>query len=248
VFTLDTRDSLRAELLAAASVEPRISGGAITGSAAATCEDKWSDIDLAFGVADPKDMPHVIADSTERMYERYGALHHVDVSAGAWLYRVFLLANGLQVDLAFAPAAEFGALAPTFKLMFGEANKPKRGESRPIGDLIGWGWLYALHARSCIAREKVWQAEYMISALRDTALALACVRHGLPSVHGRGMDALPTAVTVEFAHALVRRLNHEELLRAFRIAVEGLLSEIEKADADLAGKLKKPLTELLEVT
>jgi hypothetical protein len=152
------------------------------------------------------------------------------------------------VDLAFAPATEFGALAPTFKLMFGEANKARQGEPRPIGDLIGWGWLYALHARSCIARHKLWQAEYMISALRDTALALACVRHGLSSVHGRGMDALPTEITREFAHALVTHLDREELLRAFRVAVEGLLSEIQNADADLAAKLKKPLTDLLEVT
>jgi hypothetical protein len=32
------------------------------------------------------------------------------------------------------------------------------------------GWLYALHARSSIARGRVWQAEYMISWV-DAGLA-----------------------------------------------------------------------------
>jgi hypothetical protein len=39
------------------------------------------------------------------------------------LYRVLLLDNTLQVDLAFWPATEFGAIAPTFRLLFGRANE-----------------------------------------------------------------------------------------------------------------------------
>jgi hypothetical protein len=46
--------------------------------------------------------------------------------------------------------------------------------------IIGMAWLYALHARSCIARRKLWQAEYMISGIRDNALALACLRTAFP--------------------------------------------------------------------
>jgi hypothetical protein len=40
----------------------------------------------------------------------------------------------------------------------------------------------------------VWQAEFMVSAMRDQVLALACLRHGLPAREGRGMDLLPAAV------------------------------------------------------
>ena len=48
-------------------------------------------------------------------------LHHLDVWSGRWDYRVFLLPSTLQVDLAFVPAEDFGARAPTFKLVFGTA-------------------------------------------------------------------------------------------------------------------------------
>ena len=66
----------------------------------------------------------MVADWTARMYAEHGAVHHLDVTSGATLYRVFLLASTLQVDLAFAPAAEFRAIAPTFRLLFGTAAEP----------------------------------------------------------------------------------------------------------------------------
>lgn len=114
--------------------------------------------------------------------------------------------------------------------------------------MIGFGWLYALHARVCIARGNVWQAEYMISGVRDHALALACLRHGLPAVHGRGMDLLPNGVTAAFEGSLVRELETVELSRAFRVAIEGLLVEIRNVDMVLAGRLAEALTILTKTS
>ena len=48
MFSPEEREGLRDDLLAAASLDRRISGGAITGSAALDNLDRWSDIDLAF--------------------------------------------------------------------------------------------------------------------------------------------------------------------------------------------------------
>jgi len=180
------------------------------------------------------------------MYHRHLALHHFDVSRGEWVYRVFLLASTLQVDLAFVPAADFRALAPTFRLMFGKANESRHVPPPPAGEIIGLAWLYALHARSSIARRKFWQAEYMIGGVRDNALALACIRHGLPAVHGRGMDLLPAEVAAQFEDSLVRQLDAAELSRAFGVVIHGLLSEIRKVDEELAGRLQGALTRLTE--
>jgi hypothetical protein len=110
--------------------------------------------------------------------------------------------------------------------------------------MIGLGWLYALHSRSCIERGKVWQAEYMISAVRDQALALATLRHGLPAAQGRGFDGLPNTVKSEFEGALVRSLDVDELRRAFRAAIHCLLLEVGRSDRGLAASLEGPLTEL----
>lgn len=178
------------------------------------------------------------------MYHQHLALHHLDVLSGPWVYRVFFLPSTLQVDLAFVPATEFRALAPTFRLMFGSANESRHVPPPPSNDSIGFGWLYAIHARNCIARGKPWQAEYMISGIRDSALALACIRHGLPSVHGRGMDLLPTGVAAQFDGSLVRQLDAAELLRAFRVVIHALLIEIRSVDEQLAERLRGALESL----
>ena len=248
MFTVEERTRLRSGLLEYAASDQRISGAAITGSAAAEREDRWSDIDLAFGVRDTVELSGVLSDWTAHMYGQHRALHHVDVSAGAWIYRVFLLESTLQVDLAFVPASEFRALAPTFRLVFGEANEPQHLPPSPAAAIIGFGWLYALHARVCIARGNVWQAEYMISGVRDHALALACLRHGVPAVHGRGMDLLPAGVTVPFEGSLVKQLDSVELSRAFRVAIECLHGEIRSIDEELAGRLAEALTTLTETS
>jgi hypothetical protein len=246
MFTPQERDRLRSSLLEYAGSDRRITGAAITGSVAAGLEDRWSDIDLAFGVATAAGLPNVLSDWTAHMYHRHLAVHHLDVTSGEWIYRVFLLPGALQVDLAFVPATEFRALAPTFQLMFGTANEPRHIPPPPAGDIVGLAWLYALHARSCIARGYLWQAEYMVSGVRDNALALACLRHGLSAVHGRGMDLLPGGVAAQFEDSLVRRLDTVELSRAFQVVLRGLLSEIRSTDEELAGRLQEVLTDLAE--
>ena len=248
LFTSEERARLRSNLLERAAYDTRLTGAAITGSAADGREDRWSDIDLAFGVADAAEVSNVLADWTAHMYEQHLAVHHCDVRAGAWIYRVFLLPGTLQVDLAFAPAAEFRALTPAFRLVSGKANEPRHAPPPACWEVIGLAWLYALHARSSIARGNLWQAEYMISGVRDHALALASVRHGLPAAHGRGIDRLPSEVRAGFEDALVRQLDPAELSRAFRAVVAGLLREVECADPALAARLEVPLRSLTEAS
>lgn len=175
------------------------------------------------------------------MYREHAAVHHTDVWSRSTIYRVFLLQSTLQVDIAFAPAEEFGALGPTFQLLFGEAvEQPQRGAPSPV-DVVGMAWLYALHARSSTARGRAWQAEYMISGVRDHVLTLMCLRYGVPHSQGRGLHLLPSDGTSAMEATLVRSLDVEELRRAFRASVDVLLVEVEYVDADLAVRLAGPL-------
>ncbi|MGI8429603.1 MAG: nucleotidyltransferase domain-containing protein [Solirubrobacteraceae bacterium] len=244
MFTAEDRDRLRDELVLAAGVDVRIGAAALIGSSALGREDRWSDIDLALCLAADADRTPAIADWTDRMYDRHGAVHHLDMTRGETVYRVFLLSSTLQVDVSFWTQAQFGAIGPRFHLLFGAAAKPLAAVMPNAGELVGTGWLYALHARSSIARGRVWQAEYMISAMRDQVLALACLRHSLPAVQGRGMDRLPPETTVVVAQALVRSLEIPELKRAFAQATRALLVETERTDPALADRLTAPLREL----
>ena len=246
MYTPSERERIRAGILARAREDPRITGGALTGSAAADNEDEWSDIDLAFGVASAADVAPVLADYSSYMYETHGVMHDVDVTAGAWIYRVFLLPNTLQVDLAFAPASDFGARAPTFRLLFGEAADLTHVPPPDATVLIGYAWLYALHVRSSLARGKLWQAEYMVSAMRDQALALACLRHDLPAREGRGLDRLPEDLRTRYEDALVPGMSVDAIGRAFRAATALALEEIGHVDSALEGRVRPVMLTLAE--
>ncbi|GHF12984.1 hypothetical protein GCM10017786_53740 [Amycolatopsis deserti] len=239
MFTPDSRSRLRDSLIAAARADERISGAALTGSASVGREDQWSDIDLALAVAG--DRAQVVADWTDRMYRDHRAVHHLDLD----VFRVFLLPDTLQVDIAFWPESEFGATGPTFRTLFGEPNELPQIQPPAAEHLVGMAWLYALHARSSIARGRVWQAEYMISGARDQVLALACLRHGLPAAQGRGVDELPAEVLAPFAEALVRSVEPAELRRAFGVVVELLITEAGRVDSSLAARLSGPLRDLV---
>lgn len=245
MYSEQEREQIRAAILERARNDARLTAAAITGSAAGGTLDAWSDVDLAFAVRGGVAMSTVLVDWTAYLRETHGAQAHVDVQAGAWVYRVFLLANTLQVDLAFVTETEFRAMAPTFRLVFGEAREAGAFPLPSAEQLIGFGWLYALHARSCIARGKWWQAEYMVSALRDTGLSLACLRHGLAVMHGRGFDLLPEEVKARFGDALVSRLDGEALSRAFGAAMDAFLAEVQVADAELAGRIAPVLRQLV---
>jgi predicted nucleotidyltransferase len=244
MFTPEERTRLRDALIAAARADPSVTAAELTGSAASGAEDRWSDIDVALAVAGGADQAQVVADWTARMYRECGAVHHVDVYRGDILFRVFLLADTLQVDIAFWPEAEFGAVGPTFRLLFGATGRPPPPPTPSAAGLAGMAWLYALHVRSSIARGRWWQAEYMLSGMRDHVLALACLRHGLPTGDGRGFDRLPPEVSAACAGGLVRSLDVAELRRAFGVVTDALLAEVGRSDADLAHRLNGALKEL----
>jgi predicted nucleotidyltransferase len=240
MFTPGERNLLRDALIEAARSDERVTGAALTGSAALDAEDAWSDIDLAFAVAGEPEP--VLADFTARMYREHGAAHHLDVVFERTVFRVFLLANTMQVDLAFWPEADFGATTPKFRLLFGTPQDRPQSPPPDARRLIDLAWLHALHARSSIERGRGWQAEYMIGRVREYALALACLRHGVPAVEGRGLDQLPASVTAPFEATLLRGL--EDGGRAFRAVTELFLGEIERVDDELAGRLAPLLREI----
>lgn len=246
MFTEADRERIRARLLNRARGDARITGAAITGSASRGGEDRWSDIDLFFGVAAGIPVEAVLGDWTEFMYEELGALHNFELQSGAATYRAFLLPECLEVDLAFTPTAEFGPLGTHFQVIFGEAIERPPAVQPARDHIVGMAWHHVLHARICIERGKLWQAEYWISGVRDHALALACLRFGLPVFYAKGVDGLPPEVTGRFEDALVRALARPELLRALGAVSRELLVELREADADIARRLDRPLSELAQ--
>jgi hypothetical protein len=242
VFTPEERDQIREWVFAIARADHRITGGAVTGSRSVGAEDRWSDIDTAFGVASGVALETIFSEWTDLFQRELDIAHFFDLRRGPTLYRVFLLSNSLEVDVSFTPEAAFGAHGPTFELVFGESVQPVRADAADIDEMIGYGWIYVLNARAAIERGRRWQAEHWISAIRDQGLALACLLHELPAAYARGVDQLDPATTIPWAETLVRSLDPAELRRALGAAADGFLHEVAKVRPALAERLRKPLS------
>jgi hypothetical protein len=238
-FTVEDRERVRDRVLELAAADERVVAGAVIGSLVVG-GDRWSDLDLTFGVADAVPVPDVLGDWTRTLVEELDAVQLFDLPSGATVYRVFLLPGCLQLDLSFTPASAFGAGGPKFRLLFGEAVERPYAEPPAADELFGYAVHHALRGRFNIERGRYWQAEYWIGELRDYALALACRRRGLPARYGRGFDDLPADVHDRFRGALVGSLERDELLQGLATAIDGLLSEADEV-RDLAAKVEPQL-------
>jgi hypothetical protein len=243
VFSIQDRDRIRDRVLNLAASDVRVVAGAVVGSLALSDGDRWSDLDLTFAVADEFSMFDVLEDWTRIVLNELDAAHLFDLPSGPSIYRVFLLPDCLQFDLSFTPASKFGAAGPKFRLLFGAAVERPYTEPPPARELFGYAVHHALRARFCIERGRFWQAEYWISSTRDYAFGLACRSRGLASGYGRGFDDLPANVKAALNDSLVTSLEREELLRALRAVIEGLLSQTDEV-REMATKVESQLREL----
>src|SRR5438093_13751247 len=89
--------------------------------------DRFSDLDLTFGIADGVPVADVLDEWTRTLTEELNAVLLADLVAGPTIYRVFLLQDALQFDLSMTPATEFRPAGPKFQLLFGEsvADEPE---------------------------------------------------------------------------------------------------------------------------
>jgi hypothetical protein len=240
MFTAEIRDQVREFVLELARNDPRVTAGALTGSTAIGGGDVWSDVDVAFGIADGIEPQTVLEDWTPLLDQEWNVLHHFDMRSGS---RMFLLGSGLEVDVVVTPAQEFGARGPKFRPLFGTAEPQESAPPPNAQYLIGLAWLYVLHTRAFIERHQPWQAEFFLRGIRDQTLSLVCLRLLEDAVYPVGVDRLPAAVTDPLAQALVRSLDESELRRALAVATMSLLAELEAWDPVLCARLSPVLHE-----
>jgi hypothetical protein len=257
MFTVEQRDALCERMLKHGRADERVVAGAIVGSLAVDRGDRYSDLDLTFGIADDAAVADVLDHWTRTLLGELEAVQLADLERGATTYRVFLLPEGLQLDLSMTPAAQFRPAGPRFRLVFGEmaddgSVTPMPGATEglfiptpPVAEAIfGWGVIYALHARACIERGRVWQAEHYIGAVRDHALALACLRAGLPPAQARTYDDLSAETLARYEDAHVGSVDPEELRTAVAASVRALVREGVEARLAHAPVVAERLAEL----
>jgi predicted nucleotidyltransferase len=203
MFTVEQRDALRDRVLRLAEEDGRVVAAAVVGSLAVEGGgDRFSDLDVTFGIADRVPVTRVLDDWTTRLVDELDAVTLADLERG-----------------------------PT--------------DTRAVArDIFGWGVIYALHTRACIERRRVWQAEHYVGAVRDHALSLACLRHGVVAVQARGYDELPAEIPAEFTRTLVGAAEPGTLRIALAAAVTALLREGAQVPVPSAGAVAERLAAL----
>ena len=255
MFTVEQRDALRERVLRLAEEDARVVAGAAVGSLAADQGDRFSDLDLTFAVAHGVPVTAALADWTTVLADELDAVQLADLEHGPTIYRVFLLPDALQLDLSMTPAAQFRPAGPRFRLLFGDTAPDRSGAPARAGGLFiptpavagalfGWGVIYALHARACNERRRVWQAEHYVGAVRDHALALACLREGRTPVQARGSDDLAPETLARFAGTHVGAVEPEALRAALAASVSALMREGADAGLGTASVVAERLAEL----
>ncbi|HET7928004.1 MAG TPA: nucleotidyltransferase domain-containing protein [Actinomycetota bacterium] len=257
MFTVAQRDALRERVLRLAREDRRIVAGAAVGSLAVDGGDRFSDLDLTFGVAERARVADVLADWTQTLIDELAAVLLAELERGPTTYRVFLLPDLLQLDLSMTPAAQFRPAGPRFRILFGEtaaggSDDPAQTATGDLflatpavaEDIFGWGVIYAVYARTCIERGRVWQAEHYVGAVRDHALSLACLREGLPAVQARGYDDLSSEALAQFQHAHASTIEPGALRAALAGSVLALMREGAEARLPHADVIAERLTEL----
>jgi hypothetical protein len=257
VFTVEQRDALRERVLGLAEEDERVVAGAAVGSLAVDAGDRFSDVDLTFGIADHVQVAHVLDDWTRTLFNELDAVQLAELERGPTTYRVLLLPDVLQLDLSMTPAAQFRPAGPRFRLLFGataadESDAPTPSVAGDLflptppvaGDIFGWGVIYAIHARACIERGRIWQAEHYVGAVRDHALSLACLRQGLPVVQARGYDDLSAETLGRFEDAHVGAVEPGVLRAALAASVLALMREGAEARLPHAHVVAERLAEL----
>jgi len=255
VFTIERRNAVSEHVIRLARQDERVVAAAVVGSLAFDDGDRFSDVDLTFGIVDHIPIVGVLDDWTQTLVADLEAVRLVDLERGPTTYRVFLLPDALQLDLSMTPAGAFRPSGPRFRLLFGETvSGPSEPRTLPgslfidtpgvAEDIVGWGVVYALHARACIERGRPWQAEHYIGAVRDHALSLACLREGLPAAQARGYDDLPAETLARSEGAHVGGLEPGALRAALGASVRALVWESEASGLADAGVVAERLAEL----
>src|SRR5437763_16107615 len=95
MFTTEERDHVRDRIVEMARSDRRVTAGALIGSTAAGLGDRWSDLDITFGIEDGTRLNAVLDGSTEWFDSELGALQHWDLPHSPSLSRLLLLPSGM---------------------------------------------------------------------------------------------------------------------------------------------------------
>lgn len=243
MFTIEYREKVRQRIIRRAREDVRIVSAAEVGSYASDAKDRWSDLDLTFGVDESQSVNDILNSYSDFMFSEFSGKKLLDIRSGKTIYRVFILPGCLQVDLSFSPESAFGAAGPHFNLLYGKQFEIEQPPKQSVDELLGYTLHHLLRGWISIERNKLWQAEFWISEARNYILKIACISNNLNPNYGRGFDSIPELILEQLKGSLICELSKNQLQKSLRIIISSLPS-ISKQSEALCAEFKDMLEEL----
>jgi predicted nucleotidyltransferase len=255
MFTPYERDAALARELELLEADRRVEAAVVTGSLGAGREDRWSDIDVACVVADGESCESVAAEWVALTYREWPVVHHYETDFGTTLVRGFLLVNGLVIDLAFTPSADFEVWAP-IRVVFDRTGAATKAAAawQPWSPEPAWrreagfAWHDVVHACNAANRARHWQSVFYLQRIRNRTLSLASERHGHDADEFAHVDDLPDHERDPLLASLIDELDRNVLLAAIEVATQAFLDELHRGDPELAERLASPLLAFVQAS
>lgn len=255
IFTPHDREVTLTHVLELGEADRRLEAAVLTGSMGSDHADRWSDIDVAFVVADIESTEVVATDWVEQFYRELPVAHHYETAFGTTLVRGFLMNNALEVDLAFTPSAHFTVWAPVRVIFDRTGHATRAAESAEpwsptpnYAGAAGFAWHDVLHGCLAIVRGKPWQALFYLQRVRNRILSLASERHGFEADEFKHVDDLPSPERDPLLATLVGHLDMSTLIKAMEAATRAFLEELNRGDPALAARLTPPLSAFVQAS
>lgn len=227
MYSIQDRNYVQNLIIELSKNDTRITDCAIVGSESVGENDKFSDIDLTFGVKNDINISQILNEWNDLMSERFDANVLFDLPYEESIYRVYLLPNALQVDLSFTPHKNFGAITTRFKLLFGQSSEREQKRPPELPNVFGYCVLYALKSRCSTERKKYRQSFHYLNELRNNLMILKCLTLKTNPFDGRSYDELPISFLNKIKRTLAKDVKQSDLNNSLKNLTTILTEEAE---------------------
>lgn len=263
LFTPERRTEILENLLIFLQTDEQVSGVVMVGSTADDFRDTYSDINLLVIVADSLPVYPVYHKWKTRFTALYNRLSGFEMRQDGECYHFgCLLDNYLGLEMQFLKLEKLVATRKPWKIAFDRAGNLATHLERTYAEeqlaapvreykrIMETIWQPILKCVAALRRDEIWRALYLLEDLRDSAVRIAGMNHGVDTYGFTAVDHLPEMFLVHLRHTIPTSTSTPAIRRALKTAVillfrEAVLFEDRMSIASNA-HLRKRILEYIE--
>lgn len=238
LYTVVERDNIMTALVNLFYKDERIIGFIKVGSSAYNYKDKYSDIDLAIIVNDPKDLEQIFDDWKEIIYKEFSVLHDFEVrfSSDGFLHG-FLLENFLEIDIGFQTKDKIYAKRKDWDVVFDKTNEIKekmqttwkerknRDDQDDLFQFFKGSWYNILHTLIALVRDNLWHAIFELEELRLMIINIVNLRCKLRVKRFQEVSKFPKEIQSQLKDLIITNIDKKHLYNNLLCSANFLYSE-----------------------